>query len=78
MSATLIPNPSESAGDAAAAFVETTVGSVIGAVELACLYLGDRLGLYDALITGPATAAELATAAMASTSSRRHTRGPRS
>jgi SAM-dependent methyltransferase len=60
MSATLIPNPSESAGDAAAAFVETTIGAVIGTVELACLYIGDRLGLYDALAAGPATAAELA------------------
>jgi SAM-dependent methyltransferase len=62
MSTTLIPNPSESAGEAAGAFVEATVGSVIGALELACLYLGDRLGLYDALAAGPATASALAAA----------------
>jgi 2-polyprenyl-3-methyl-5-hydroxy-6-metoxy-1,4-benzoquinol methylase len=60
MSATLIPNPSASPDAAAVALVEATIGASIGAVELACLYLGERLGLYHALAAGPATARELA------------------
>jgi 2-polyprenyl-3-methyl-5-hydroxy-6-metoxy-1,4-benzoquinol methylase len=39
-------------------------GSALGAMDLLCVYLGDRLGLYRALADeGPATSAELASAA---------------
>src|SRR4051794_41901506 len=38
-------------------------GSALGAMDLLCVYLGDRLGMYRALAdTGPATSAELASA----------------
>ncbi len=63
----LVPGPaptSPTAGadaEAAGALAEQTFGAVIGALELAGIYLGDRLGLYAALAErGPATAAELA------------------
>jgi 2-polyprenyl-3-methyl-5-hydroxy-6-metoxy-1,4-benzoquinol methylase len=38
-------------------------GSALGAMDLLCVYLGDRLGMYRALAdTGPSTSAELASA----------------
>src|SRR4051812_30277903 len=41
--------------------VERLFGSALGAMDLLCVYLGDRLGLYKALAdTGPSTSAELA------------------
>jgi SAM-dependent methyltransferase len=44
--------------------VERLFGSALGAMDLLCVYLGDRLGLYRALAeTGPSTSAELASAA---------------
>src|SRR3954464_3315354 len=44
--------------------VERLFGSAVGAVDLLCIYLGDRLGLYRALAdAGPSTSAELASAA---------------
>jgi SAM-dependent methyltransferase len=44
--------------------VERLFGSALGALDLLCVYLGDRLGLYRALAdTGPSTSAELARAA---------------
>jgi hypothetical protein len=44
--------------------VERFVGSALGAMDLLCVYLGDRLGMYRALAeTGPSTSAELASAA---------------
>jgi 2-polyprenyl-3-methyl-5-hydroxy-6-metoxy-1,4-benzoquinol methylase len=44
--------------------VERLFGSALGALDLLCVYLGDRLGMYRALVdTGPSTSAELASAA---------------
>ena len=44
------------------ALVEKLFGAAIGAMETATVYLGDRLGLYQALQdSGPATSGELAT-----------------
>jgi SAM-dependent methyltransferase len=44
--------------------VERLFGSALGALDLLCVYLGDRLGLYKALAdAGPSTSAELASAA---------------
>ena len=44
--------------------IERLFGSALGALDLLCVYLGDRLGLYRALVdTGPSTSAELASAA---------------
>ncbi len=44
--------------------VERLFGSALGAMDLLCVYLGDRLGLYRALAdAGPSTSAELASAA---------------
>jgi 2-polyprenyl-3-methyl-5-hydroxy-6-metoxy-1,4-benzoquinol methylase len=41
--------------------VERLFGSALGAMELLCVYLGDRLGMYRALAdAGPSTSAELA------------------
>jgi 2-polyprenyl-3-methyl-5-hydroxy-6-metoxy-1,4-benzoquinol methylase len=45
------------------ALVERLFGATIGALELLHVYLGDRLGLYDALSDGPLTPAGLAAAA---------------
>lgn len=46
------------------ALVERLFGSALGAMDLLCVYLGDRLGLYRALAdAGPSTSAELAAAA---------------
>jgi SAM-dependent methyltransferase len=46
------------------ALVERLFGSALGATDLLCVYLGDRLGLYRALAdTGASTSAELASAA---------------
>lgn len=43
--------------------VERLFGSVLGAMDLLCIYLGDRLGMYAALVdNGPSTSTELATA----------------
>ena len=43
------------------AFVEALFEKIIGAMEVATIYLGDLLGLYQALAQGgPATPAELA------------------
>jgi 2-polyprenyl-3-methyl-5-hydroxy-6-metoxy-1,4-benzoquinol methylase len=45
-------------------FVERLFGSALGAMDLLCVYLGDRLGLYRALVEGgPSTSAELASLA---------------
>jgi 2-polyprenyl-3-methyl-5-hydroxy-6-metoxy-1,4-benzoquinol methylase len=54
-----------SAGDARRdELVERLFGSALGAMDLLCVYLGDRLGLYAALAqAGPSTSAELASAA---------------
>jgi 2-polyprenyl-3-methyl-5-hydroxy-6-metoxy-1,4-benzoquinol methylase len=44
--------------------VERLFGSALGAMDLLCVYLGDRLGMYRALAdAGPSTSAELAAAA---------------
>jgi SAM-dependent methyltransferase len=44
--------------------VERLFGSALGALDLLCVYLGDRLGMYSALAAGgPSTSAELARAA---------------
>jgi 2-polyprenyl-3-methyl-5-hydroxy-6-metoxy-1,4-benzoquinol methylase len=44
--------------------VERLFGSALAAMDLLCVYLGDRLGMYRALAdTGPLTSAELASAA---------------
>ena len=44
--------------------VERLFGSALGALDLLCVYLGDRLGLYKALAdAGPSSSAELASAA---------------
>jgi 2-polyprenyl-3-methyl-5-hydroxy-6-metoxy-1,4-benzoquinol methylase len=44
--------------------VERLFGSALGAMDLLCVYLGDRLGMYRALAdAGPSTSAELATVA---------------
>jgi 2-polyprenyl-3-methyl-5-hydroxy-6-metoxy-1,4-benzoquinol methylase len=41
--------------------VERLFGSALGALDLFCIYVGDRLGMYRALVqTGPATSTELA------------------
>jgi SAM-dependent methyltransferase len=46
------------------ALVERLFGSALGAMDLLCVYLGDRLGLYRALgDASPLTSAELASAA---------------
>jgi 2-polyprenyl-3-methyl-5-hydroxy-6-metoxy-1,4-benzoquinol methylase len=46
------------------ALVERLFGSALGALDLLCVYLGDRLGMYKALAdAGPSTSAELASAA---------------
>jgi SAM-dependent methyltransferase len=46
------------------ALVERLFGSALGAMDLLCVYLGDRLGLYRALAeAGPSTSGELASAA---------------
>ncbi len=46
------------------ALVERLFGNALGAMDLLCVYLGDRLGLYEALAgAGPATSSELAAAA---------------
>lgn len=43
------------------AFVDRLFGSTLGAIDVLCVYLGDRLGLYRALAQdGPATPPELA------------------
>lgn len=44
--------------------VERLFGSALGAMDLLCVYLGDRLGMYRALADeGPSTSAELASVA---------------
>jgi SAM-dependent methyltransferase len=44
--------------------VERLFGSALGAMDLLCVYLGDRLGLYKALAhSGPSTSSELASEA---------------
>jgi SAM-dependent methyltransferase len=44
--------------------VERLFGSALGAMDLLCVYLGDRLGMYRALAdTGPSTSADLASVA---------------
>ena len=44
--------------------VERLFGSALGAMDVLCVYLGDRLGMYKALAdTGPSTSAELASEA---------------
>jgi SAM-dependent methyltransferase len=49
------------AGESADAFVDELFEKIIGAMEVATIYLGDRLGLYEALADyGPATPSELA------------------
>ena len=52
----------DTAPDTAAtdAFVERLFGAVLGTMDLHAVYLGDRLGYYRALTTGPLTSAELA------------------
>ncbi len=43
--------------------VERLFGSALGAMDLLCVYLGDRLGMYQALVSGgPSTSSELASA----------------
>jgi SAM-dependent methyltransferase len=44
--------------------VERLFGSALGAMDLLCVYVGDQLGMYRALVdAGPSTSAELANAA---------------
>jgi SAM-dependent methyltransferase len=44
--------------------VERLFGNALGAMDVLCVYLGDRLGMYKALAdTGPSTSAELASEA---------------
>src|SRR4051794_1453581 len=53
-----------SVDDAAGALAERLFGNALGALDLFCVYLGDRLGLYRVLAdAGPSTAEELARAA---------------
>jgi SAM-dependent methyltransferase len=54
-----LAGPSDTA--ATDAFVERLFGSILGALDLQAVYLGDRLGYYRALATGPLTSTELAT-----------------
>jgi SAM-dependent methyltransferase len=55
------PIPAEAASEEAGALIEQVFASSTATMELACMYLGDRLGLYRALADGgPATPAELA------------------
>lgn len=49
--------PDTTAGDA---FVERLFGAVLATMDLHAVYLGDRLGYYRALATGPLTSTELA------------------
>ena len=42
------------------AFAEKVFGTIQGTMELAGIYLGDKLGLYQAVAEGPATSSELA------------------
>lgn len=42
------------------ALVERVFGAMVGAMDLLSIYLGDRLGYYVALATGPLTSTELA------------------
>ena len=50
-----------SAGQRRDELVERLFGSALGAMDLLCVYLGDRLGMYGALAdSGPSTSAELA------------------
>ena len=52
----------DTTSDAAAAdaLVERLFGAVLGTMDLHAVYLGDRLGYYRALATGPLTSADLA------------------
>jgi hypothetical protein len=54
------PTASAAASDAGGALAERTLEATVAAMELVGMYLGDRLGLYDALARGAATAGELA------------------
>src|SRR5579871_5844188 len=56
---------SETAGEARRdELVERLFSSAVGALDLLCIHIGDRLGLYEALAReGPMTSADLATAA---------------
>lgn len=55
------PVPAQAASDQGAALIEQVFASSTATMELACMYLGDRLGLYRALADGgPATPGELA------------------
>src|SRR3954447_10023378 len=54
-----LAGPSDTA--ATDAFVERLFGSILGALDLQAVYLGDRLGYYRALATDPLTSTELAT-----------------
>ncbi|MGH9177900.1 MAG: class I SAM-dependent methyltransferase, partial [Acidimicrobiales bacterium] len=59
MSATAEPT----SGDEPASLEQRVFEATVGALELFGIYLGDRLGLYQALRRGPATVSELAEAA---------------
>lgn len=52
--------PEPTAGDATDAMVERVFGSVLGLIDAWSIYLGDKLGLYEALARGPLTRDELA------------------
>ena len=57
-------NTAESTETRRDALVERLFGSALGAMDLLCVYLGDRLGLYRALAdAGPSTSSEVASAA---------------
>ena len=61
---TLAPESPADHAHAAPSLTDRLFSSALGALDLAGVYLGDRLGLYRALTdTGPATAAELASRA---------------
>ncbi len=49
--------------DRADVLAERVFGSLMGSMEILTIYLGDRLGLYEALADGPATTSELASRA---------------
>jgi ubiquinone/menaquinone biosynthesis C-methylase UbiE len=52
--------PTPAAADRREDFIERILQSAFGAFDIFALYLGDRLGFYDALAEGAATASELA------------------
>lgn len=59
---TTIPVPDTTSGGTAEALAERLLDASTGALELACIHLGHRLGYYTALTAGPLTSEGLAAA----------------